>query len=145
MTRYALYSSAEVENGAFRIASMASCDEASVALETQDPEESYDRYAEVGPSVRDDSHYIDAATGNARPRPKTPCIASATTVAADGESTITLADMADDTQIAIAGPVPDALTVSGSVELTFTRPGQYTITATAPFPARPREITIDAT
>ncbi|MES1927564.1 hypothetical protein [Salinisphaera sp. T31B1] len=52
--------------------------------------------------------------------------------------------MRDDTQIDVAGPEPQQMTATGSAQLTFSAPGRYRITATAPFPALPKTITIQA-
>lgn len=102
----------------------------------------------VADQVNDLSYYVKASTGKANLRDTTPCTPSATSVPADGTTALTLSQMRDGTTLAIRGPVSSDLTSSGdnaSYALTFTTPGDYTITATAPFPARPKTIHITAT
>jgi len=89
-------------------------------------------------------YYINTETLRPNLRDSTPCVASTTQLAADGTASLTLSQMRADTQVTIDGPTTDSFTASGSETLTFIMPGVYTITATAPFPARPKEMTINA-
>lgn len=104
-------------------------------------------YAANDQVIDDLTHYIDTSgtTPTPQPRTQTACTASATTVSADGVSTITLSGLAANTQIDIQGPVASSFTNSAASEdLTFGAAGEYTITATAPFPALPNEIKVTA-
>lgn len=111
------------------------------AAQCEDGETAYP----VGDNVRDDTHYIKLSTGKANKRPATPCTLSRTEVPADGKTPVKLSQMRPDTHVKITGPVSAEAIMSGADSITFSVPGQYTLTATAPFPARPREITIHAT
>ena len=91
------------------------------------------------------THFIKESTGRPNLRDMTPCTPSRTELPADGITTLTLSQMRADTQVTIDGPTTDSFTASGSETLTFIMPGVYTITATAPFPARPKEMTINVT
>lgn len=101
----------------------------------------------VGDTVSDVTHYINTVTGNANKRDATPCTPSRTELPADGETALTLSQMRPNTVITVTGPVSATMTVAqgGSDTIRFHKPGTYTITAEAPFPAMPKEITINAT
>lgn len=92
-------------------------------------------------------HYMSPETGRRNARPATPCVLSRETLPADGTAELALSRLRPGTTINVAGPVTMQIdSPSGGTErLTFTRPGRYTVTATAPWPARPHEITIHAT
>ena len=98
----------------------------------------------VDRSVDPRTYYINPETGKPNKRQPSPCTPSRTEVPADGATHVTLSQMREGTQVNIRGPVNDDFTASGSDQITFAVPGRYTITATAAFPALPREIQINA-
>jgi len=102
----------------------------------------------VAGGVRDDTHYIEADQKTATQRPASQVTASATTVPADGSSTITLSGMANNTTVTIDGPDTAIFTTStdnASENLTFAIPGTYAVTAQAPFPAKPKTFDLTTT
>ena len=100
----------------------------------------------IPPSATDATHYINLETHRADLRYASPCVISKAEVPADGVTHTTLSRLRSGTQITITGPDQHTLIVNdGSLELTFTAAGRYTITVEAPFPALATEVTIDAT
>lgn len=89
------------------------------------------------------SYYV--ANGAVTPRPQTPISFDKTAVQADGVDKLTLSGMSAETQVTVVGPASAQFTASGTDQLTFAIPGEYTLTATAPFPATPVVETVNAT
>lgn len=88
------------------------------------------------------THYVGPDTGRKRKRPATECHVDRSDVSADGITPVTLSGMADDTHIRVDGLISGEMTTSGTDTLTFTNPGRYTVTATAPFPAKSKTLTV---
>ena len=101
-----------------------------------------DSVVKTSDTVSGTTHYINIETGLANLRDMSPCTPSTLTVPADGATPITLSQMREGTELVIEGPKPRSMTAGGSVKLTFDTPGDYRVTATAPFPALPKTITI---
>jgi hypothetical protein len=89
--------------------------------------------------------YSGEGVASIRERPDTPCITSGNHAVADGTDAVTLSDLPPGTEASITGPITESVIVNdGELHLTFTQPGRYVVTATAPFPAAPAEVIIDA-
>ena len=101
----------------------------------------------VRADTSNDSHYIKITTRKANQRPRTPVQSSRSSVPADDTTELALSKLRPGTRIDVQGPIAMQIdSPSGGTErLTFARPGRYTLTATAPWPAQPRELVIDAT
>ena len=94
----------------------------------------------------DITNWIKPDTYRLNKRPTTPCTPSRTELPADGTTSVALSQMRPSTVVTIRGPdIAEETVEEGTLRLTFATPGQYIITATAPFPARAKEIVIRAT
>lgn len=93
-----------------------------------------------------DRHYYDISIGEIIERPETSYSISGNEIVADGESSIVISDLEPDTEIDVSGPVNGHMVCDGDTEsLQFDIPGEYRVTITAPFPACPVEVAINAT
>lgn len=90
-----------------------------------------------------EDYYVDNDTITQRPDS---CGALSTdTVPADASTEVTISDVKVGAIINVLGPVEDSFEDDGTVSLTFSISGEYTVRVEAPFPAKPKEYLINAT
>lgn len=76
-------------------------------------------------------------------RPNSVCTVSATTVSANAVTAVTLTTTAG-AEVSVTGPFESNFISASSDDITFSVPGEYTITVEEPFPAKPAKVTIHA-
>ena len=91
------------------------------------------------------TEYVDVATKTIVPRPTLTPTISATSVPADGTTTIDITGLPNPTDFELEGPArASGTTTDGTLQLTFDTPGTYTLTLRA-WPHQDYVVTLNAT